>query len=182
MKTLTRFSLLFCTVLGLTLSAAAQGVLSPDQKALMKAALNVAVGKQPTLPDYADISNKKEIVLFNKMTSLEHPDEKAIYLTEADVPEVKKAKLLLQNETQINDTTRKADLVFVRVTQIAQPESDFGVVTVLGQVALGADSRAKGYLFKQVKGQTMLFKKVNGDWEFQRILTTFPNLLDFKEF
>ncbi len=158
-----------------------QAVLSPVQKDLMRAALNVAVGKQHTLPDYADIPDKKQVVLYNKMTSLEHPEEKPIYLTDADVPEVKKVKLLLQNEAQIMDTTRKADLVFVRVTQITQPEGDYGVVTVLAQVALGADSRAKGYLFKQVNGQTMLFKKVDGDWQFQRILTTFPNLLDMKE-
>jgi hypothetical protein len=181
MNRLSKYFLLFFSFLCLTHTVFAQGILTREQKELMGAALNVAVGEQKTLPDYADFKSKKKIVLYNKMTSLEHPEEKPVYLTEKDVPELKKVKFLLQNEVQIMDTTRTEDLLFVRVAQIAQPEREFGVVTVMAQIALGTESRAKGFVFKQTKAQTMFFKKTNGSWTFERILTTFPNFTDFKD-
>lgn len=181
MRTLSRFFLTICFFACIVSSGLAQGNLTADQKNLLKAALDVSVGKQKLLHDYNSLKSTKKIALYNKMTALENPKAPPVYLTEADVPKIKKVKFILQNEAQLMDSTRNEDFLFLRVAQINQPVGDVGIVAVLGQWAIGKESRARGYVFKQAMAKNMLFRKVNGTWKFEKVLYEFPNLLDYKE-
>ena len=176
------FSICFTFLLALLLTKAsfAQNAnLSEDQRALLREALKAAVSEPKTLPNYDLLPDKKEIVLFDKMVSLDDAAKAPVYLTKHDVLKIPKVKILLQTETEIFKE-RPQDLLFLRVMQINQPESDYAVVTVMAQYALGTESKQRGFLYKQTEGVTMLFKKTGGEWKYDKTITSLQNLLDYK--
>jgi hypothetical protein len=159
MALFNRFFLAFFSLLLVSFSSQAQTEFTRDQKALLKEALRLAVTDPNFLPEYPELVADKTVVLYDKMVSMDDLTKEPVYLNEKLLPKFKNVKFELKNQSEIFDPARRQDLVFLRVMQINQPDSNYGLVTVLSQIALGSESREKGFLHKQSYGKTMLFKK-----------------------
>jgi len=180
MALFSRFSLTFPLLLLTAISAFAQTKFTSDQQKILKEAVRVAVSDPDFLNEYPElVSDKKTVVIYDKMASLEQPDKTPDYLTEKMLPKIKGVKLNLQTQKEIYNPERREDLVFLRIMQFDQPEGEYAIVTVLSQIALGSESREKGYLHKQSTGKTMLLKKNKKNWQFEKVVNTLPNLVDY---
>ncbi|MBK0403914.1 hypothetical protein I5M27_13040 [Adhaeribacter sp. BT258] len=179
MALFNRFFLAFFGLFLFSISSQAQTEFSRDQKALLKEALRIAVSDPNFLPEYPELVADKTVLLYDKMISMDYPDKEPVYLNEKQLPKFKNVKFELKTQSEIFDPARRQDMVFLRVMQINQPESEYALVTVLSQIALGSESREKGFLHKQSYGKTMLFKKDKKGWRFEKVANTLPNLVDY---
>lgn len=160
---------------------AQQTGFSENQKTLLREALRVAVSTEKNLPEYEALPNKKKIYLLDKMVFLDNTEAPLIYLSKDLVPEFKNVKFKLVSEEAMQKKDSKNDILFIRLAQIPEPESDFAVVHVLTQWKLGKASRQKGFKHKEGSGYTMLFQKNGPDWKFQKVINRFINFLDTKK-
>ena len=177
-----RISLPFFGIFFLISNAFAQTTFTKDQKILLKEALHVAVTDDNFLQEYPELKSKTDNVIYHydKMVSLEEPDKAPVFLTEKMLPKFKNVKFELKTQEEIFDPERRQDMIFLRISQIPQPEGDYAIVTVLSQIALGSESREKGFLHKQTTGRTMLFKRTKKGWHFEKVVNIMPNLVDYK--
>jgi hypothetical protein len=183
MNILNRFRLLslafFCLF---ALQAHSQtSAFSENQKILIREALRTAVSTEKNLPNYQDLRNKKKIVLLDKMVSMDNPDAPPVYLTKEMLPEFENVKFELQTEAEIKNKKRRKDLLFLRLTQLPDPDSNYGLAHVLSQYQLGKKSHKKGVTFRETRGYTLLFKKTDGSWKFEKVVNSFLNVLEVKE-
>lgn len=148
---------------------------SEDQKALLKEALKVAFVTEKNFPHYNDLKSKKKIILHDNMIAVDDFFKNPIYLTDEVLPEIKNLKIDLQSEAEIKAEKQKKDLMVVRMGQIDQPTSDYAMVHIFGEWDLGEESRKKGFLYKEAFGYTLLFKKENGVWKYQKVVNRLPN-------
>ena len=175
----SRFTFLFGVILFFAKPAFAQSdQFSKDQKALLKEALRVALETEKSLPNYQDLSDKKKVILLDNMFSVDDYFKGPIFITKKELPKLDKVELELKTENEIKNIKQKEDLLFVRVGQINQPQSEYGMVHVFGQWHLGEESREKGFRFKQAYAYTLLFKKEKGKWKFQKVINSFPNFIE----
>lgn len=151
---------------------------SKDQKALLKEALRVALITDKSLPNYQDLSDKRNIILLDNMFSLDNYFKEPIFITPKVMPKFDEINLQLKTEAEIKSIKQPQDLMFVRVGQINQPDAQFGFVHVFGQWHLSEESRAQGFVMKQAQAYTLLFKKEKGKWKFQKIINRFPNFIE----
>ncbi|MFC5271624.1 hypothetical protein [Adhaeribacter terreus] len=179
MALFNRFLIAFCGFFLLSFFSQAQTEFTRDQKGLLKEALRIAVSDPDFLPEYPELKGDRTVFLYDKMVSLDDLSKEPVYLTEKLVPQFKNVKFELKTQQEIFDPARREDMIFLRVMQINQPESNYGLVTVLSQIALGSESREKGFLHKQSYGKTMLFKKYKKAWKFEKVANTLPNLVDY---
>ncbi len=151
---------------------------SPDQKALLAEALRVALVTEKNLPDYEFLPNKEKIDILDKMVSIEDRDKAPVYLTPEVLPAFEQVKFNLRNEAYFKKNKPKKNHLFIRLGQINQPEGDYALVHLYGQWQLGKKNRKRGLVSREAWGQTMLFKKTDGTWKFEKVVNKFPNLFE----
>ena len=170
--------LLFCFLAVQT--QAQTSAFSENQKILIREALRTAVSTEKNLPGYQNLPDKKKVVILDKMVSLENPDAPPVYLTKEMLPEFENVKFELQTETEIKTKKRRKDLYFLRLAQMPDPDSNYGITHILTQYQLGKKSRKKGLASRETRGYTLLFKKTESGWKFEKVVNSFLNVLEQK--
>ncbi|KAA9332734.1 hypothetical protein [Adhaeribacter soli] len=171
--------LFFLLFLSFTFKATAQQTgFSENQKALLREALRAAVSTEKNLPDYNELKDKKKIYLLDKMIFLDNMDAPAYYMPKEVVPEFENVKFELISEKDLKNKKKNQDILYLRLAQINEPDQEYAVVHMLAQWRLGKKSKKKGFTYRESKGYSMLFKKTEKGWEFQKVVNLFMNLLD----
>ena len=173
--------LFFLLFLAFTFNATAQQTaLSQTQLTLLREALRTALSTEKNLPDYQDLKNKKEIILHNELVNQGDVTAKTIFITEDMLPKLNDEKIRLMTREEIRKKAEKEDLLFVRLGLMPDPEEEYGPVNIYSQWELSNKSRKKGLVYRQSYGRTLLFKKTDGAWQFEKAINTFNNYLDLK--
>jgi hypothetical protein len=158
-------------------SFAQKANFSKDELILLKAVLETALVTEKNLPDYNSLPNKNEVYLLDKMISMDDASMPSVYLVQKQIPQLKTVKIKLITEAELKDSTRQEDILFIRLGQFNLPaeKEQPAIINIMGQWALGKESRNKGFVSKISYGNAMGFKRIKKGWEFIKTYYTFQN-------